>query len=161
MSEKPEPIPESEIEDRYKPGTGTHPCPECGLECDIEHSVIEFSEYIYCEDCRMKFTRERKPLVETDYETDAEQVVEERKEDKDNYVRFRCTQCDTDALDQDYRVHERSLPKGCFDQINTGMSGYDDNILVCPCGEEHNGYLDIGQKIHCDCGRVYELSVTV
>lgn len=159
MTEDTDPVEAENVKDKYKPGNGQHPCPECGCQCDVQHSVTEFSEYIYCTNCKMKFTRSRKPVVEDEYKTEAEMVRLTSRSEKDEYVAFKCYKCDTRALDKDYRIHEKTVPQGSFEPLDTGIMGYDETSLVCPCGERHNGYLEIGEKIDCDCGRTYELSV--
>lgn len=148
------------IESEYQAGSGCHPCPKCGQVCDIEHNISEFGEYIYCDECRMKFTRSRVPLVEDEYKSERRNIIITSKKEKSNYVEYRCYECNTEAIESEFRVHERTKPEGEFEPIKSGMQGYDECSLVCPCGERHRGYLDIGEKIDCDCGRVYQLSVT-
>lgn len=153
-------VDQDEVEDKYKPATGTHPCPSCGESCHIQHNILEFAEFIYCESCRMKFTRSRSPVFENDYKNDMQTIIEVSKEEKDGYLEFRCPECDTQAIDQDYRLHEKTVPDGEFEPVETGIHGYDECNLVCPCGERHNAYVDIGETIECECGRTYQLSMS-
>lgn len=148
-----------DIDDEYRPGTGTHPCPSCGETCEINHNILEFSEFIYCESCRMKFVRSRDPVFENDYKGKAKSIVQVSKEEKDGYIEFRCFECDTNAIDEDYRIHEKTVPSGEFEPVETGINGYDECNLTCPCGNRHNAYIDIGEVIDCECGRTYKLSV--
>lgn len=153
------PVEPDEIKDTFRPGTGTHLCPECGATCEVQHDIIEFGEWIYCDECRIRFEREREPVVVTEYADDARTVVETPKEDKPEYVEYKCYECDTEAIEPDYRIHEKTEPVGEFEPVETGIHGYDECTLRCPCGERHDGYLDLGETINCDCGRTLSLSV--
>lgn len=157
--DRPKPVHEEKIDDKFKPGTGLHPCPSCSKECDIEHRITEFAEFIYCTDCRMKFTRNRNLLVEDDYANDAGTIIETSREDRESRIRFRCYRCNTAGIDQDYRTHKKTAVNedSTFTRIGTGLVGYDECSLVCPCGERHGGYLDIGEKVECECGRIFQL----
>lgn len=153
-------VDENDVKDEYRAGTGSHPCPLCGETCEIRHNISEFSESIYCESCRVKFVRDRDPVFENDYEDDDRKtIIELSKEDKSGYVKYRCFGCCTDVIEPDYRLHEKTVPNGDFEPVETGIQGYDSCSLTCPCGEMHNAYIDIGETIECRCGRTYHLSM--
>lgn len=138
------------MDDYYKPGTGVAPCPECRTSCDIEHDISEFSEWINCPDCKMKFVRKRETVIDG---------YAAEREDKDEYEEYHCYECHTEAIESDYRIHEKTRPVGDFEPIETGLNGYDECTLTCRCGEYYNGYLDLNESIDCECGRTIQLRV--
>jgi hypothetical protein len=152
-------VEELNVKDKYKPGTGSAPCPVCGVNCNITHEVTAYSESIYCSRCRKKFTREREPLSpaklggENPFEIQL--VTDEYCE-----LKYKCRSCPTDNLSVAFREHDLTVPaESAFSPIETGQMGYDECSLVCPCGERHDVYFDIGRELTCSCGRVYTLKM--
>lgn len=146
----------AKIDDYYKVGTGHANCPDCGKRVEIEHDVYEYHEFIYCDDCRKKFERERDPLVEDDVDG---MFVERSRKEKDEYDEYRCYDCDTEHIDQDYRIHELTEATTDFAPTETGLVTTPSG-LACVCGDIFGHGIDINESVDCSCGRTYKLSST-
>lgn len=124
------------IEDTDKQtGTGMKECPECGSECQIT-CEYGYSESIYCEECKQKYTRD----------------VEIR--DENNITqRYYCESCGD--------VHPAVVKREEWETVEYSFGGYEEWSLRCKCGERISGYdIEPNESVKCECGRTVELSIS-
>lgn len=137
------------MEDEYKSFGSTLDCPSCGETLRSSCDQMGYRERFICIDCEKTFERQRDPIVNL---PEADLITEETEE-KDGFKEYYCPEHKT--------MHVISKPIGGVRELSTHNESYDQNHLECKCGEFHSVYkLSVDSCFECDCGRVFELSVS-
>lgn len=133
----------------HRTGGGTYTCQYCGETLNVACIGHPWGDRAYCDECEVEYKRSRTSIAEP--ERDGGFVIE-RREHQPEYAEYLCHECE--------EPHENTIVDGEWIHRTVEIVGYDENDILCPCGERHNGYIEAGDPVECECGRSFELVVT-